>query len=139
MLSLSLLTRNLENVFIFQGSADQYCKKSNPDLKKDRSLNVRSLTHLRDGVTVQHLHRRHVWPLAVHQHLQGLTSQSGRVLRLKPLHNTNNEVTARTDQNRVLHVVPQQTGVVQRVLGFLHLGVHWALLHLVLQGLEQLV
>lgn len=33
-------------------------------------------THLSDGVAVQHLHRRHVGPLAMHQHLQRLTSQT---------------------------------------------------------------
>lgn len=30
------------------------------------------LLHLRDGVTVQHLDGRHIWTLALHQHLQGL-------------------------------------------------------------------
>lgn len=44
-----------------------------------------------------------------------------------------------TYQDGVLHVVPQQARVVERVLGLLHLGVHGALLHLVLQGLEELV
>lgn len=33
-------------------------------------------THLRDGVTVQHLDRGHVRALAVHQHLQGLRAHS---------------------------------------------------------------
>lgn len=37
--------------------------------------------HLCDGVTVQHLHRSHIWPLPVHQHLQGLTSQAHLSLR----------------------------------------------------------
>lgn len=44
-----------------------------------------------------------------------------------------------TDQHRVLHVIPQQSRIVQGVFGFLHLGVHRTLLDLVLQGLEQFV
>lgn len=44
-----------------------------------------------------------------------------------------------TNQHGVLDVVPQQPRVVQRVFGLLHLGVHRALLNLVLQGLEQFV
>lgn len=42
-------------------------------------------------------------------------------------------------QDRILHVVSQQPRVVQRVLGFLQLGVHRSLLHLVLQGLKEFV
>lgn len=42
-------------------------------------------------------------------------------------------------QRRVLHIVPQQPRVIERVLGFLLHGVHWALLYLVLDGLEEFV
>lgn len=44
-----------------------------------------------------------------------------------------------THQDRILHVVSQQPRVVQCVLGFLHLGVHRSLLHLVLQGPKEFV
>lgn len=42
-------------------------------------------------------------------------------------------------QHRVLHIVTKQPRIVERVLGLLHLGIHGALLHLMLQGLEELV
>lgn len=46
---------------------------------------------------------------------------------------------AQAHQGRVLHVVPQQPRVVEGVLGLLQHSVHRALLHLVLDGLEELV
>lgn len=42
-------------------------------------------------------------------------------------------------QRRVLYIVPQQSRVIERVLGFLLHGVHWAFLYLVLDGLEEFV
>lgn len=42
-------------------------------------------------------------------------------------------------QGRILHVVPQQPRVVEGVFGLLLHGIHWPLLHLMLDGLEELV
>lgn len=42
-------------------------------------------------------------------------------------------------QDRILHIVAQQAGVVEGVLGFLNSGVHRPLFNLVLDGSEQFV
>lgn len=53
-------------------------RRSLVEVKKEKRsfLHPREVADLRDGVTVQHLHRGHVRALAVHQHLQGLTPRT---------------------------------------------------------------
>lgn len=42
-------------------------------------------------------------------------------------------------QHRVLHIISQQSSVIERVFGLLHLCVHWAFLYLVLDGSEEFI